>query len=146
MELWASSIYPRREVTVKWCIRDVGAPQNGDREKLCWSEAVWEFSPAWMGVPMWFCRLLPPLGFLLLTDIALLQLHPSALSCMVSSWVLIDMVSLFCMGLWTQTISISIINKYKRPDTPWSWLENDRGGNFGRSIWKYPEKEKQGQC
>lgn len=65
------------------------------------------------GSPSVLPHLLPPLHSLLL-----LQLHPSALPCMVPSQVLTDTGLHFHMGLGTQTIRITIINKYERQDRP----------------------------
>lgn len=96
---------------------------------------------------MGFYHLLPPLRSSLLTVTPLLQFLPLALPSMASSWVLSSTVSVFHMGLCTQATSMTIINNMRsQQDGPWSLVENDRGANFDRSIWKYPEKEQQGQC
>lgn len=107
----------------------------GDRQKVCWGEAVWGIDPVWLGGPMGFCHLLPPLHSLLLTVTALLQFHLPALPFVVLLWVLTSTVSVSHMGLCTQAISMIIISNMRGEmgnDPYWKWQR-------GKFWWKYLE-------
>lgn len=120
---------------VKRRVRDAGAPQTWRQRRAllrsvclrCWSA--------------WFCSLGAPL--LVPHWHHFLQLHPSAHPCRALSWVLADTTSLSHMGLWIQTKIWQCSINMRGNDPGGKMTER---GNFGRSNWKYPEMEKQGQC
>lgn len=145
MELRASSIYLKRELTVRRCVRDVGAPQTWRQRKTLLKRGRLR---GWSSLDGGFRVVLPsPASSPLLTA----HWHRSPLASSLSP----SLHGSFMSPDWHHfTFPYGFMNpdhkydnnKYERQDRPWSWLENDREGNFGKSNWKYPEKEQHGQC
>lgn len=89
------------------------SPQTWRQRKTSLKRGCLRGCPDWMGGPVGFCHLLPPLHSPLPTVTALLQFHPPALPFMVPSWVLTSTVSDFYVGLCIQDISMTIINNMR---------------------------------